>query len=159
IASPPPLHQEFLQAVKSLYPTYDSQSYQNIIDRFDLYGDQFSRTDASVEVIYGDLIMHTAVIHGKDNPRWSESFEFGSITISLKNKLTFNVYDEDTYWNSDLLGTCDFDLKSGKWSEVCIDLHDCFHSVNVSTCALCLLHHPDTTPLVNLSVSLISSYL
>uniref|UniRef100_A0AAY5ETW3 Perforin 1.2 n=1 Tax=Electrophorus electricus TaxID=8005 RepID=A0AAY5ETW3_ELEEL len=100
-----------------------------------LYGDTFSKTDASVDVIYGDLIRRTAVIHENDNPHWNESFEFGSITISLKNKLTFNVYDRDTYWNSNLLGTCDFDLKSGKWSEVCMFKYGTFFFSYTVECA------------------------
>uniref|UniRef100_A0A4W6DDW6 Perforin 1.2 n=1 Tax=Lates calcarifer TaxID=8187 RepID=A0A4W6DDW6_LATCA len=79
----------------------------------DLYGDTFGKTDGSVEVKYGDQVKRTAIISNSDNPKWQETFEFGSITINMQNKLRFSIYDEDTYWNSDLLGECSFDLRKG----------------------------------------------
>ncbi|XP_076850104.1 perforin-1-like isoform X1 [Brachyhypopomus gauderio] len=109
-----------------------------------LYGDTFTQTDGSVEVKYGNLVHRTAVIDNNDNPRWTESFEFGPIKISQTNKLTFKVYDDDTYWNSELLGTCDFDLNSGNVSDECMFQYgsfffsysvECAPSLNGPKCA------------------------
>ncbi|KAK7138994.1 hypothetical protein R3I93_016192 [Phoxinus phoxinus] len=83
-----------------------------------LYGDTFTQTDGAVTVEYGTQTMRTATIDNNDNPRWPERFDFGPIKISMANRLTFKVYDAD-YWNSDLLGECSFDLRSGVVSDAC----------------------------------------
>uniref|UniRef100_A0A8C9YLW2 C2 domain-containing protein n=1 Tax=Sander lucioperca TaxID=283035 RepID=A0A8C9YLW2_SANLU len=85
-----------------------------------LYGDKWSQTDGSVEVSYGDMNKRTVIISNNDNPKWPETFEFGPIVINMKNRLKFSVYDEDSYWDSDLLGGCSFDLRRGKVSDSCI---------------------------------------
>ncbi|KAM7418492.1 hypothetical protein PAMA_015893 [Pampus argenteus] len=79
-----------------------------------LYGDRWTQTDGSVMVTYNNEKKRTAIISNNDNPRWSENFEFGQIVINDINRLSFSVYDEDTYWNSDLLGQCSFSLRSGE---------------------------------------------
>ncbi|XP_047435119.1 perforin-1-like [Mugil cephalus] len=89
----------------------------------DLYGDRCTQTDGSVEVKYGDQIKRTAIISNNDNPKWHEKFQFGPVTINMKNKLSFHVYDEDTYWNSDLLGECSVDLYSGTRTNSCMLNH------------------------------------
>lgn len=91
-----------------------------------LYGDTWSETDASVQVIYGDQTKSTHIISNNDNPVWGESFEFGPIVINMNNKLTFTVYDEDSQWNSDWLGECSFDLREGKVSDSCMFDHGTF---------------------------------
>ncbi|XP_010779754.1 perforin-1-like [Notothenia coriiceps] len=78
-----------------------------------LYGDVWTETDGSVEVKFGDQTERTAIIDDNDNPRWPETFQFGPITINLANELVFSVYDEDSYWNSDLLGKCSVVLRAG----------------------------------------------
>uniref|UniRef100_A0A4W6DFD9 Perforin 1.2 n=1 Tax=Lates calcarifer TaxID=8187 RepID=A0A4W6DFD9_LATCA len=85
----------------------------------DLYGDTFTETDGSVEVKYGDQVKRTAII-SNNNPKWQETFEFGPITINMQNKLRFSIYDQDTYWNSDLLGECSFDLRKGTVTDSCM---------------------------------------
>ncbi|XP_039860774.1 perforin-1-like [Simochromis diagramma] len=100
-----------------------------------LYGDDWSQTDGSVEVTYGDQKKRTDIISNDDNPRWRETFEFGTITINMKNKLTFAVYDEDSYWNSDLLGECSFDLRAGKVSNSCMLNHGTFFFSYIVECA------------------------
>lgn len=92
----------------------------------DLYGDKWTKTDGSVEVTYGDQVKRTSVISNDDNPRWRETFEFGPITFNIKNKLQFKVYDEDSYWNSDLLGGCSFDLRQGIVKDSCMFDHGTF---------------------------------
>ncbi|XP_028264409.1 perforin-1-like isoform X2 [Parambassis ranga] len=100
-----------------------------------LYGDRFTETDGSVEVKYGDQVKRTAIIQDNDNPKWSEKFEFGPITINMANKLEFTVYDEDSYWNSDLLGQCLVDLRSGKRSDSCMFDHGTFFYTYEVQCA------------------------
>uniref|UniRef100_A0A8C4F9B0 C2 domain-containing protein n=1 Tax=Dicentrarchus labrax TaxID=13489 RepID=A0A8C4F9B0_DICLA len=92
-----------LQVLPALRPCLATLKVFNLYAK-GLYGDRWDKTDGSVEVTYGDQNKRTAIISDNDNPSWPEIFEFGSITINMKNKLTFRVYDEDSYWNSDLLG-------------------------------------------------------
>ncbi|XP_059199682.1 perforin-1-like [Centropristis striata] len=92
-----------------------------------LYGDKWTKTDGSVEVRYGDdKVRRTNIINNNDNPKWSETFEFGAIQINMKNLLKFAVYDQDTYWNSDLLGECSFKPRRGVVSEACMFNHGTF---------------------------------
>ncbi|KAM4583696.1 perforin-1-like [Odontesthes bonariensis] len=100
-----------------------------------LYGDRWTKTDGSVEVKYGDQIKRTIIVSDNDNPKWPETFEFGPIVINMKNKLTFTVYDEDTYWNSDLLGQCEFDLHSGKVRDSCMFTYGTFFFSYEVNCA------------------------
>ncbi|XP_041641680.1 perforin-1-like [Cheilinus undulatus] len=100
-----------------------------------LYGDRVTKTDGSVEVKYGDQIKRTVIIHNNDNPTWPEKFEFGPITINMKNRLMFSVYDKDSYWNSDLLGKCSFELHKGKVSDSCMFRHGTFYFSYIVECA------------------------
>ncbi|XP_051242003.1 perforin-1-like [Dicentrarchus labrax] len=100
-----------------------------------LYGDKWGYTDGSVEVKYGNLIKRTAIISDNDDPRWPETFEFGPISINMKNKLRFRVYDEDSYWNSDLLGQCSFALRSGKVTDSCMFDYGTFFFSYIVKCA------------------------
>ncbi|XP_040002654.1 perforin-1-like [Xiphias gladius] len=100
-----------------------------------LYGDRCTQTDGSVEVRYGDQVKLTAIIANNDNPKWSETFEFGPIKIDKKNKLKFTVYDEDSYWNSDLLGKCSFDLRRGNVTDSCMLNHGTFFFSYIVECA------------------------
>ncbi|XP_029951130.1 perforin-1-like [Salarias fasciatus] len=86
----------------------------------DLYGDRFTQTDGLVQVDYGSRIARTSIITDDDNPRWPETFDFGTIQITMKDQLTFEVYDSDSSWNSDLLGRCSFALRSGAVSDSCM---------------------------------------
>ncbi|KAL7829287.1 hypothetical protein AOLI_G00301720 [Acnodon oligacanthus] len=101
----------------------------------DLYGDQWTETDGSVEVSYGDTVRRTAVIKDNNNPCWTESFEFGPVKLSISKKLSFKVYDEDTYWNSDFLGECSFDLRSGQVTDACYFQYGTFFFSYIVECA------------------------
>ncbi|XP_022595656.1 perforin-1-like isoform X3 [Seriola dumerili] len=100
-----------------------------------LYGDKWTQTDGSVEVRYGDQVKRTAIILNNDNPKWKETFEFGPIKIDKKSKLTFRVYDEDTYWNSDPLGKCSFDLRRGNVTDSCMLNHGTLFFSYIVKCA------------------------
>ncbi|MED6237658.1 hypothetical protein ATANTOWER_030606, partial [Ataeniobius toweri] len=100
-----------------------------------LYGDKWSETDGSVEVKYGNQIKRTIIISNDDNPRWPEKFDFGPIVINMQNRLMFSVYDEDSNWNSDLLGECSFDLHTGTVTDSCMFNHGTFFFTYVVECA------------------------
>lgn len=100
-----------------------------------LYGDRWTQTDGSVELAYGNQNKRTAIIQNNDNPKWPEAFDFGPVSINMKNRLKFSVYDEDSYWNSDLLGECSFDLRSGKVMDSCMFTHGTFFFSYIVQCA------------------------
>ncbi|XP_071770541.2 perforin-1 [Centroberyx gerrardi] len=100
-----------------------------------LYGDFWTKTDGSVLVSYGNQKKRTAIITNNNNPKWSERFEFGPITINMATTLMFVVYDEDKYWNSDLLGECSFDLHSGEVRDSCMFKHGTLFFSYKVTCA------------------------
>ncbi|XP_041839518.1 perforin-1-like [Melanotaenia boesemani] len=100
-----------------------------------LYGDMWTETDGSVEVKYGNQIKRTIIISNNDNPQWPETFEFGPVVINMANKLQFAVYDEDSYWNSDLLGECSFQLRSGRVTDSCMFDHGTFFFSYLVECA------------------------
>uniref|UniRef100_A0A3B4TD81 Perforin 1.2 n=1 Tax=Seriola dumerili TaxID=41447 RepID=A0A3B4TD81_SERDU len=100
-----------------------------------LYGDKWTQTDGSVEVRYGNQVKRTAIIQDNDNPKWREKFNFGPIKINMRNKLTFSVYDEDTYWNSDPLGECSFGLRKGRVSNSCMLNHGTLFFSYIVKCA------------------------
>lgn len=68
-------------------------------------------------VTYGDQTKHTVIVANDNNSTWPETFEFGPISVNMKDRLMFSVYDEDTYWNSDFLGSCSFVLRSGTMTD------------------------------------------
>uniref|UniRef100_A0A673GU59 C2 domain-containing protein n=1 Tax=Sinocyclocheilus rhinocerous TaxID=307959 RepID=A0A673GU59_9TELE len=100
-----------------------------------LYGDVGSQTDGTVTVTYDKQIKRTETIHDNDNPRWPETFEFGPIKIRMANKLTFKVDDVDGFWNSDLLGSCSFDLRSGVVTDACVFTYGTFFFTYEVKCA------------------------
>lgn len=100
-----------------------------------LYGDSWTETDGSVEVKLGDQTKRTDIISDNDNPIWRETFKFGSIVITMQNQLTFSVYDSDSYWNSDLLGECSFELRRGRVSDSCMFNHGTFFFTYEVECA------------------------
>lgn len=100
-----------------------------------LYGDKWTKTDGSVLVSYAQQRKRTIIISNNDNPQWPETFEFGQITINMKDRLSFTVYDEDSSWNSDLLGKCSFELQRGKVSDSCMFKHGTFYFSYTVECA------------------------
>lgn len=101
----------------------------------ELYGDVGSETDGVVSVQFGTQTKRTDIIDEDDNPSWPETFEFGPIKITMANKLTFNVFDADSYWNSDLLGECAFDLRRGVVTDMCVFKYGTFFFTYEVKCA------------------------
>nr|QBY35779.1 perforin 1 [Lutjanus peru] len=100
-----------------------------------LYGDRFSKTDSSVEVRYRNQIDRTPIITNNDNPNWKTTFEFGPIKMNMKDQLWFRIYDADSYWNSDLLGECPVNLRSGRVVDSCMLNHGTFFYSYIVQCA------------------------
>ncbi|XP_048057810.1 perforin-1-like isoform X2 [Megalobrama amblycephala] len=100
-----------------------------------LYGDVHTQTDGVVLVKYGTQEKRTEIINNNDNPRWPETFDFGPIKFSMANLLTFEVYDADSYWNSDPLGKCSFSLRSGTVRDTCIFKYGTFFFTYEVKCA------------------------
>uniref|UniRef100_A0A8C2ETE6 Perforin-1-like n=1 Tax=Cyprinus carpio TaxID=7962 RepID=A0A8C2ETE6_CYPCA len=123
-----------------------------------LYGDTTSQTDGTVTVTYDEQIRRTEIIDNNDNPRWPETFEFGPIKIRMANKLTFKVYDSDGIWNTDLLGSCSFELRSGVVQDLCVFNYGTFYFTYEVKCApglqgpQCNEHKPSpmATPLADI---------
>ncbi|XP_039536553.1 perforin-1-like [Pimephales promelas] len=101
----------------------------------DLYGDVFSETDGAVSVTYGTQSKRTEIIDDNDNPSWSETFRFSPIKIRMSNRLTFQVFDADSSWNSKLLGQCSFEIRSGVVSDACAFKYGTFFFTYKVTCA------------------------
>uniref|UniRef100_A0A673KLA1 Perforin 1 n=1 Tax=Sinocyclocheilus rhinocerous TaxID=307959 RepID=A0A673KLA1_9TELE len=91
--------------------------------------------NGTVTVTYDNQIKRTETIDNNDNPRWPETFEFGPIKIRMANKLTFEVYDADKLWNSDLLGKCSFELRSGVVTDACVFKYGTFYFTYEAKCA------------------------
>ncbi|KAL1255690.1 hypothetical protein QQF64_013751 [Cirrhinus molitorella] len=100
-----------------------------------LFGDRLTQTDGTVTVTYDTQMKRTETINDDDNPHWPETFDFGPVRIKMDNKLTFEVYDADSSWNSDLLGKCSFDLRSGIVNDVCAFKYGTFFFTYEVKCA------------------------
>ncbi|NP_001304689.1 perforin-1.2 precursor [Danio rerio] len=84
-----------------------------------LFGDTLTQTDGYVEIKHQGQNKRTQTIVDNDNPRWSETFNFGHINIKIGSTLTLEVYDEDDFWNRDHLGTCSVKVSSGVVNDGC----------------------------------------
>lgn len=109
----------------------------------ELRGDLLSTTDNSVIVIYSQQKKkkNSAYIEGNDDLKWPDKFEFGPITIIMATKLTFKLYDYDTLWVTESLGTCSFELHSGEVSDICVLEHSTFLFFYKVECAPSLGEH------------------
>ncbi len=123
-----------------------------------LYGDVITETDGTVNVAYDNQIKRTTTINDNNNPLWPETFEFGPIKIRMANKLAFEVYDVDFAWNTNLLGKCSFELRSGVVTDACVFNHGTFFFTYEVKCApslqgpQCNEHKPSpmAAPLANI---------
>ncbi|KAI1901458.1 hypothetical protein AGOR_G00034640 [Albula goreensis] len=100
-----------------------------------LFGDETTETDGSVQVTYDKQIKRTEIINNNNNPNWPEEFEFGPIKMDKALHLYFELYDADNYWNSDLLGKCSIPLHQGTVSDGCMFQHGTFFFSYEVTCA------------------------
>lgn len=85
-----------------------------------LWGDHTTATDGFVKVILPDNEEHrTRVIQNNNDPHWNAVFDLGSRDLTSGNTARFEVWDEDSGWDNDLLGECQKILVSGVNTDVC----------------------------------------
>ncbi|XP_066531220.1 perforin-1.3 [Hoplias malabaricus] len=70
-----------------------------------LWGDYFSKTDGYVKVFYGSQGDTTPVIWNNNFPVWNRVTNFGTVDLTTKTPVKFEVWDRDNRWDDDLLGT------------------------------------------------------
>ncbi|XP_004680861.1 PREDICTED: perforin-1 [Condylura cristata] len=78
-----------------------------------LWGDWITATDAYVKAFFGNREQRTATVWNNNNPKWGETLEFKDEILLTAGPLRVQVWDADSGWDDDLLGTCDTKPKSG----------------------------------------------
>ncbi|XP_015681063.1 perforin-1-like [Protobothrops mucrosquamatus] len=82
---------------------------------YGLWGDDTTRTDAYVKVLFQSIQSRTSTVWNNDNPVWMTHLDLGRVQIlGETSKLRIQVWDEDNRYDDDLLGTCERTLRSGK---------------------------------------------
>lgn len=114
-----------------------------------LWGDHTTATDGYVKVFYNNMMMErTQTINNNNHPHWSRVVDLGSMDLSAKPTLRFEVWDEDSGWDDDLLGSCEQMLSAGVKKDVCALQHGHFYYSWKVECApslggdLCTTYRP-----------------
>ncbi|XP_056335898.1 perforin-1.3 [Danio aesculapii] len=76
----------------------------NVVSAAGLWGDIFSKTDGYVKVFYGGHTAQTPVIWNNNFPQWNFRAEFGTVDLTKRASLQFQVWDRDNGFDDDLLG-------------------------------------------------------
>uniref|UniRef100_A0A3Q4MC57 Perforin-1-like n=1 Tax=Neolamprologus brichardi TaxID=32507 RepID=A0A3Q4MC57_NEOBR len=99
----------------------------------DLWGDHTTATDGYVKVHFaGTVAQRTPVIYNNNNPHWAAVIDLGTQDVSSITKFRFEVWDEDSKWDDDLLGECEPLLTSGVTTDLCPLQHgQLFYKVEV----------------------------
>lgn len=85
-----------------------------------LWGDHTTATDGYVKVFFNNIMVHRShVINNNNNPHWASEVDLGSQDVSDGKKVRFEVWDQDSHWDDDLLGVCEKVLSAGVQHEVC----------------------------------------
>ncbi|XP_030592169.1 perforin-1-like [Archocentrus centrarchus] len=86
----------------------------------DLWGDHTTATDGYVKVSFGGKnFQRTPVINNDNNPHWAMTIDLGTQDLSSNDKVRFEVWDEDSKWDDDLLGACEPVLTAGVKEDIC----------------------------------------
>lgn len=102
----------------------------------DLWGDHSTATDGYVKVSFaGQMISRSPVIYNNNNPHWNMDLDLGSQDLSAGKKLRFEVWDEDSQWDDDLLGECETELAAGLKEDLCNLQHGRLYYKWTVTCA------------------------
>ncbi|KAG7459901.1 hypothetical protein MATL_G00215610 [Megalops atlanticus] len=98
-----------------------------------LWGDYDTGTDGYVKLFrIGALVGRTRVIYNTNDPRWDQMFDLGSVVLSMDDQVKFEVWDEDSKWDDDLLGQCSVKLINGVTEDFCRLNHgELFYRVEV----------------------------
>ncbi|XP_004071285.1 perforin-1 [Oryzias latipes] len=94
----------------------------------DLWGDHSTPTDGFVKVLVNNQQVHRSpVINNNNNPHWENIVDLGSMDLSSPNIIRFEVWDQDSGWDDDLLGGCEEILTAGTKEDVCTLQHGRFY--------------------------------
>ncbi|XP_063072363.1 perforin-1-like [Engraulis encrasicolus] len=101
-----------------------------------LWGDTTTGTDAYVKVFNSQkmLIGRSNVIWNNNYPQWNMPFDIGDVLLSQTSMVRFEVWDEDSGWDDDLLGACTVNLKEGTKGNACALNHGMFYYKLQVTC-------------------------
>ncbi|XP_057202627.1 perforin-1.1 [Triplophysa rosa] len=86
-----------------------------------LWGDHTTATDGYVKVFDKNNMQvgRTDVIMNNNSPYWVRTFDLGDVVLSENYKLRLEVWDEDSKWDDDLLGTCEVSTRQGLIENFC----------------------------------------
>ncbi|XP_061053480.1 perforin-1 [Eubalaena glacialis] len=84
-----------------------------------LWGDWTTATDAYLKVFFGGRELRTDTVWNDNHPRWMTQLDFGDVVLTTGGPLRVQVWDTDSGWDDDLLGTCDQTPKSGSHEVKC----------------------------------------
>ncbi|XP_063074311.1 perforin-1-like [Engraulis encrasicolus] len=101
-----------------------------------LWGDTTTATDTYVKVFNSQnmQIGRSNVIWNNNSPQWNMIFDIGDVILSQSSMVRFEVWDEDSGWDDDLLGTCTTDIKEGTKDDACALNHGVFYYKLQVTC-------------------------
>ncbi|XP_071752024.2 perforin-1-like [Centroberyx gerrardi] len=101
-----------------------------------LWGDYSTATDGYVKVFFnGQMVRRSPVIWNNNHPQWAMTVDLGSQVLSTGSKVRFEVWDEDSKWDDDLLGQCERDLTAGVKQDLCNLQHGRLYYKLEVTCA------------------------
>uniref|UniRef100_A0A672ZYE2 Perforin 1.9 n=1 Tax=Sphaeramia orbicularis TaxID=375764 RepID=A0A672ZYE2_9TELE len=73
-----------------------------------LWGDHTTATDGYVKVFLNKiLVQRSPVIMNNNNPHWGMIVDLGSVDLSAGSRVRFEMWDQDSGWDDDLLGQSD----------------------------------------------------
>ncbi|XP_041634065.1 perforin-1-like [Cheilinus undulatus] len=89
-----------------------------------LWGDHTTATDGYVKVsLNGQMVQRSPIIQNNNNPHWGMVVDLGTQDLSGGSKVRFEVWDEDSKWDDDLLGNCERALSAGVKEDLCVLQH------------------------------------
>lgn len=102
-----------------------------------LWGDQTTATDGYVKVFnkYNVQVGRTDMITNNNSPYWGRTFDLGDVVLAENDKMKLEVWDEDSKWDDDLLGTCEVPIKAGQNDNFCNLNHGVLFYKTEVTCA------------------------
>uniref|UniRef100_A0A672ZWP9 Perforin 1.9 n=1 Tax=Sphaeramia orbicularis TaxID=375764 RepID=A0A672ZWP9_9TELE len=89
-----------------------------------LWGDHTTATDGYVKVFLNKvLVQRSPVIMNNNNPHWGMVVDLGPVDLSAGSRVRFEVWDQDSGWDDDLLGQCEKILSAGVKADLCVLQH------------------------------------
>ncbi|XP_056309583.1 perforin-1.1 [Danio aesculapii] len=103
----------------------------------DLWGDTTTATDGYVKVFdkHNVKVGSTNMILNNNSPNWGQTFDLGDVVLAENDRIKLEVWDEDSKWDDDLLGTCQVAIKVGQNSDLCRLNHGLLYYNTIVTCA------------------------